>query len=162
MEDWKSEWLQKRVQAKSRNKKLINRIKKLNAKKVNGDADRIHDEVFEKIDCLDCANCCTSIPPIVNETDVRRISKYLGLKESKFKASYLTIDEDQDMVMSRSPCPFLGEGNACNIYDVRPKACRQYPHTDQFSFTKHFKLHLTNTQYCPAVFQILDRMHDMY
>jgi len=158
--DWYQIWTQRKDQVKARNKKLINRISKLNSKKMNALAEEIHVNVFDRIDCLECANCCTSIPPMVNETDVRRISKYLGLKTSKFKEQYLRIDEDQDMVMNQSPCHFLGDGNMCDIYDVRPKACRQYPHTDNYEFTKHLKLHLTNTRYCPAVFHILEEMND--
>lgn len=157
--DWYQAWQQNRDQVKARNKKLISRLAKQNSKKINARAEEIHEQVFSKIDCLKCANCCTSIPPMVNETDVRRISKYLGVKASKFKEQYLRVDEDRDVVMSDSPCPFLGEGNKCDIYDVRPKACRQYPHTDNYEFTKHLKLHLTNTRYCPAVYHILEEMH---
>jgi uncharacterized protein len=160
--EWYQQWQQRRDQVKTRNKKLVARIAKSNSRKVNAQAEEIHERVFDRIDCLKCANCCTSIPPMVNETDVRRISKHLGIKTSKFKEQYLKIDEDQDMVMNQSPCDFLGEGNKCDIYDVRPKACRQYPHTDNYEFTKHLKLHLTNTRYCPAVFHILEEMQNMY
>lgn len=156
--DWFQEWVQRKDQVKARNKKLIHRLERQNSKKINAQAEEVHDQVFSRIDCLECANCCTSIPPMVNETDVRRISKFLGIKTSKFKEEYLRIDEDQDMVMSKSPCYFLGEGNKCDIYDVRPKACRQYPHTNNYEFKKHLKLHLTNTRYCPAVFHILEEL----
>lgn len=44
---------------------------------------------------------------------------------------YLRVDEDNDKVFKSMPCPFLGEDNLCSIYDIRPKACREFPHTDR-------------------------------
>ena len=138
-------------------KKLIVRISKHKAKDINHQADTFHEETIKKIDCLDCANCCTTIPPIVDETDIRRISKFLGIKTARFTHDYLTTDEDGDQVMKKVPCIFLGSENKCAIYEVRPKACREYPHTDQSQFMKNLNLHLVNVRYCPVVYQILER-----
>ncbi len=126
-------------------------------KQLKGVAENLHNEVFAEIDCLSCANCCKSIPPKLNRTDISRIAKYLNIKSTDFENQYVKTDEDGDTVISSSPCTFLMPDNSCSIYDVRPKACRQYPHTDNFEFFKHLKLHQQNTQYCPAVFHILDR-----
>jgi Fe-S-cluster containining protein len=155
MNNFIEEWKNKRNSVKEQNKKLILKIAKQKAKEVNIIANQFHENVFKKINCLDCANCCTSIPPLVNETDAKRISKFLGIKLSGFKEEYITIDEDKDMVMKIVPCVFLESNNKCRIYEVRPKACREYPHTDNFEFMKNLKLHLTNTTYCPAVYHIL-------
>ena len=43
-----------------------------------------HERTFEKIDCLQCANCCKTTSPIFRNTDIRRIAKHLRIKESKF------------------------------------------------------------------------------
>ncbi len=133
-------------------------MKKTKDKSLNHQADELHEAVFEEIDCLDCANCCNSIPPIVNETDVRRAAKFLGMKAADFKEDYVRTDEDGDLVLNQSPCPFLMEDNACSIYEGRPKACKEYPHTDNHQFIKNLKLHLLNSFYCPAVFHILERL----
>jgi len=143
------------------NKKFLAKIAKSKDKKLNSLADDLHEEVFEEIDCLDCANCCTSIPPIINETDVKRAAKFLGMKPSEFKDQYVRVDEDLDMVMKTSPCPFLESDNKCFIYEGRPRACREYPHTDNHEFLKHLKLHKPNAKYCPAVFHILKRMREL-
>ncbi len=150
------EWRRRRTEVKVQNKKLIKRLSKLNDKKLNSITEGLHDKVFEKVDCLDCANCCKSIPPIINETDARRMAKHLGMKVTAFKDQYVKIDEDMDMVMNQSPCPFLQEDNKCLIYEYRPKACREYPHTEDFEFTSNLKLHAINARYCPAVFHILE------
>ena len=139
-------------------KKLINKLKRLNAKRLNELANEIHEQIFSEIDCLECANCCKSIPPIINETDIRRVSKYLGLKTTDFNSRYVKYDEDNDMVMNCSPCPFLKDDNKCDVYGFRPKACREYPHTGDFEFVKNMKLHAINSKYCPAVFHILESL----
>jgi len=43
------------------------------------------------------------------------------------------------------------DDNTCNIYDVRPKACREYPHTDRKNMTQIMSLTFRNTLVCPAV-----------
>lgn len=121
-------------------------------------AAELHQQVFATTDCLSCANCCRSIPPIVTGNDARRIAKYLGMKEGDFVDAYLRIDEDGDQVMKTTPCPFLDEQNYCRIYEVRPKACAEYPHTDMRDFCKHASLHLRNAQWCPAAARIVNQI----
>ncbi len=41
------------------------------------------------------------------------------------------------MCCSPSPCPFLGDDNYCSVYEARPKACREYPHTDRKNGAGH-------------------------
>jgi uncharacterized protein len=142
----------------AQNKKFLQVAMRLNEKKINQKAEEIHDSVFSKVDCLQCANCCKSIPPILNETDANRISRYLRMKTSVFKEKFTRIDEDGDMVINQSPCPFLGSDNYCSIYEVRPKACREYPHTNNLEFRKNIRLHAINATYCPAVYHILEEL----
>ena len=152
------EWRNKKSNQKKAQKQFVRKLKRQPGKKLDQLGEDLHHEVFEQIDCLDCANCCTSIPPILNQADINRISKQLSMKTAEFQKTYLTTDEDGDTVMNTSPCPFLMEDHKCFIYEFRPKACRQYPHTNQFEFSQHLNLHAVNAQYCPAVFHILERM----
>ncbi|MFZ9981444.1 MAG: YkgJ family cysteine cluster protein [Cyclobacteriaceae bacterium] len=62
--------------------------------------------------------------------------------------------------MKSSPCPFLGDDNYCSVYEVRPKACREYPHTDRRKVSQILDLTFRNTLVCPAVLNILDRVRD--
>lgn len=155
------EWKKRKNGVRDQHRKLLTKLSKSNKNTLNELADKIHDSVFEKISCLDCANCCKSIPPLINETDIRRISKFLGQKTSQFMSENITVDEDGDMVFNQSPCRFLAADNKCEIYEVRPRACRQYPHTNNFEFSKHMKIHLPNAEYCPAVFHILERLKNI-
>jgi Fe-S-cluster containining protein len=62
------------------------------------------------------------------------------------------------MVLQEAPCTFLDDDNSCSIYDVRPKACREYPHTNRKKFIQLTGLTLKNTEICPAVFNIVEEL----
>ncbi len=115
-----------------------------------------HDRVFSGINCLDCANCCKTHSPIIVQKDMERISKHLHIKQNEFVSRYLLLDEDGDWVFHTIPCPFLLEDNKCSIYDVRPKACSEYPHTNRKKLYQIAELTLINAEICPAVSPILD------
>jgi Fe-S-cluster containining protein len=89
---------------------------------------------------------------------VARLAKHFRMKEQKFIETYLRVDEDKDFVMKSLPCVFLGADNHCSIYDVRPKACREFPHTDQKKFQRISHLTLENVAVCPAAFNIVEEM----
>jgi Fe-S-cluster containining protein len=75
-----------------------------------------------------------------------------------FSQTYLTIDKDGDFVFKKTPCPFLGKDNWCTVYNDRPTACREYPHTDRRRFVQLIDLSIRNVDYCPAVKEILEKL----
>ena len=127
-------------------------------KRIDTEVAGLHDQVFSEIDCLECANCCKTTGPLFTRKDIERISKHMGMTPADFEANYLQVDEDRDHVLQVLPCPFLGTDNYCSIYDVRPKACREYPHTDRRKQKQIWKLHEKNLEVCPAVQQIFMRL----
>jgi hypothetical protein len=144
--------------SETENKKFIVRLKKKRPKDIDIKVSAIHEKVFQNINCLDCANCCKSISPIITDKDIERISKYLKLRPSVFTEKYLHLDNDNDYVYNDTPCPFLDKGNYCMIYSVRPKACSEYPHTDKSKFINLLNITVKNTYYCPAVYEIVERL----
>lgn len=120
-----------------------------------------HEEVFEEIDCLDCGNCCKTTSPIFYQTDIERLAKSLRLKPGAFIEKYLRIDEDNDYVLKSSPCPFLADDNYCRVYEDRPKACREYPHTDRKKMIQITDLTFKNTMVCPAVLEMVERLKNI-
>ncbi len=121
-------------------------------------AKEIHKDVFEKADCLACANCCKTTPALVDRSDAKRIARHLGISPKQFVRKYLLEDFNEEMVIQRVPCTFLNSDNTCQIYEVRPKACREYPHTDQRDFNRRSKMNAKNTIVCPAAFEIVERL----
>lgn len=136
-------------------------FKKLRAKKpkhLDTDVQQIHHEVFQQTDCLTCANCCKTTGPLFTDIDINRIAKHVNLKPSDFIEKYLRVDEDKDYVLQQVPCAFLGADNYCSIYDVRPRACKEFPHTDRRKIYQIANLTVENTAICPAAFKIVEEM----
>ncbi len=138
--------------------KKIEKLKKVKDGNLDVLINDLNDKVFSKIDCLSCANCCKNLGPLFTQKDIERIAKHLKLKPGTFTEKYLKIDEDNDYVLKQTPCSFLGEDNYCSIYDVRPKACADYPNTHLRNQKTMLKILQKNTSFCPAVYDILDRI----
>ena len=137
---------------------LVKQLSAIGSRKLDERVHAIHEAVFETISCLECANCCRTLGPRITDTDVRRIAASLRIKPSVFVGQYLVVDEDGDYIFRSMPCPFLGNDNYCSIYENRPKACREYPHTDQRRVYQVMALTLKNSSICPAVFEILEQL----
>ena len=136
-------------------KKAFQKLKKKKPKELDDLFHNQHKKAFQTIQCLNCANCCKTTSPIFRDVDIKRISKELRLKEKQFIESYLRLDEEDDYVLKSSPCAFLGADNTCSIYEFRPLACREYPHTDRKNMHQILDLTLKNTLVCPAVSKIV-------
>ncbi|MBS1774800.1 MAG: YkgJ family cysteine cluster protein [Bacteroidetes bacterium] len=150
-----SEWKKEAVLHQKAYKRLLekgNRNKMLNA------LPTLHEEAFQEIDCLSCANCCKNYSPRFKQPDIKRIAKRLKLKEGDLISRFLRLDEDGDFVTKTSPCPFLASDNACTIYEDRPSDCARYPYTDEDVLIKRVSLTLKNATICPAVYRVLERL----
>ncbi|NQV53733.1 MAG: YkgJ family cysteine cluster protein [Flavobacteriales bacterium] len=148
--------------AKSNTKKVKSLEKKLSK---TGRSDllinKLHEEVFEDVDCLKCANCCKTTGPLLLPKDIQRLSKRLKMPEKQFVDTFLRVDEDGDHVFQSMPCPFLEDDNKCAVYEDRPKACRAYPHTDQKGQLDIFAITRKNARICPAVSRIMQILVSM-
>jgi hypothetical protein len=148
----------KSLQRAADNRKFLSRLKQKDSRNVDDAFHQLHEEVFEEIDCLTCANCCKTTSPIFYQTDIERVSKALRIKPGDFVERYLRMDDDNDYVLKSSPCPFLNNDNTCQVYDDRPKACREYPHTDRKKMVQITELTYRNTLVCPAVLEMVERL----
>lgn len=140
------------------NKTFFTKLKKKPPKQLDYLMHELHDEEFKRTDCLECANCCKTTGPLFTDKDIGRIAKFFKLKPQQFTEQYLRLDEDNDYVLQSVPCTFLGVDNYCSIYEVRPKACREFPHTDRKKFQQISNLTLKNVAICPAAFNIVEAM----
>jgi uncharacterized protein len=151
-----SEWKSKAGQDFNRNQKFLKRISRsLPAISILQEA---HEEVFEKMDCLECGNCCKSSSPVFNRTDINRISALVGMKPGVFEATYLLTDADGDFIPKSKPCPFIETDNTCSVYEFRPKSCRGYPHTNTKEGWERHALLAGNTLFCPAAHKIVNKI----
>ena len=150
--------IEKSLTEKDQIKKTFQKLKQKKPKELDASFHASHTKTFQKIDCLACANCCKTTSPIFRDVDIKRIAKYLRLKEQQFIQQYLKMDEEGDYVLQQSPCAFLGADNKCDIYEYRPLACREYPHTDRKNMFQSLHRTEKNTEICPAVARIVDEI----
>jgi len=140
------------------NKSFFAKLKKKPPKQLDYMMQELHEAEFERTDCLQCANCCKTTGPLFTDKDIQRISKHFKMKEHEFISQYLIVDEENDYVLQAVPCTFLGTDNYCSIYEVRPKACREFPHTNRKKFQQISTLTLKNVAICPAAYNIVEDM----
>ena len=148
-------WEKRSAEHQKQYKQLLQRADK---NKVLKQLPDLHEEAFEKIDCLQCANCCKNYSPRFKMPDNKRISKYLGMKEGDFIATYLVQDNEGDYVTKSKPCPFLGADNYCGIYEARPSDCHRFPYTDEDVLLKRPVITLKNSTFCPIVYYVLENL----
>ena len=139
-------------------KKFFQKLKKKPPRNLDREMQELHETEFKRTDCLTCANCCKTTGPLFTNKDIERIARHFRMKPQQFIEGYLRVDEDNDYVLQQLPCPFLGADNYCSIYDVRPKACAEFPHTNRKDFHKISSLTIKNVAICPAAMNIVEEM----
>jgi hypothetical protein len=153
--DMLKNWEKKSAERQKLYKQYLQRADKRKVLKLLPD---LHDEAFEQIDCLTCANCCKNYSPRFKTPDIKRIARHLRMKEGDFVNTYLTVDADGDYVLQSTPCPFLGADNLCSIYDERPSDCHRFPYTQEDVLLKRQSITLKNSSFCPIVYYVLEKL----
>jgi len=154
-EDLLKNWEKKSADHQKQYKQLLARADK---NKVLKALPELHEQAFEAVDCLKCANCCKNYSPRFKTPDIKRIAKHLKMKEGDLINTYLYIDSEGDYVLRSKPCPFLGTDNFCSIYEVRPSDCRRFPYTDEDVLLKRQSLTMKNSSFCPIVYFVLEKL----
>ncbi len=86
------------------------------------------------IDCFRCGICCQRYQPGVGQEEIETIAATLGIGKEEFISRYVQqapVKEGFLLRRSERGCLFLSrdevDGRArCAIYQVRPKACRDW------------------------------------
>ena len=117
------------------------------------------DAVWSQIDCLTCGNCCKQLQIVIDERDIRRLAKRLGSSPAEVRRTYVARSEDDGTLhFKSSPCPFLGEDNACGVYEDRPQACRDFPYLHAGNFRHRVFVTLENAEICPIAFNVWQKL----
>lgn len=143
-------------------KKFLDKLKKQKPSDLDKHCNELHDKAFEHIDCLQCANCCITTGPLLRDRDIAQLAKHIGTRPAEFTEKFLRIDEDKDYVFQKLPCPFLGKDNLCSVYDKRPNACAEYPHTSERKMINKLGITYHNSMICPAVAEVVEGLQEIY
>jgi hypothetical protein len=129
---------------------------------LDAEVSALADVAFERIDCLDCGNCCRRKEIAVTVKDVRRIARALGLTTDQFVRRYVAETRDGNAYIKGEPCPFLGSDNACSIYADRPQACKDFPYLHERKVRARSLTMLENVGECPIVADVWGRLMKQY
>lgn len=123
--------------------------------------DEIVHELYEKfsseIDCKTCANCCKELSLTLGDENIKRVSKSLNITPSEFETRYVHENEWNEKILKDKPCPFL-KNNLCQIFEVCPKDCREYPYIYKPNFTFRLLGVVENYSICPIVFNVYEAL----
>jgi len=96
----------------------------------------------------------------LDQEDIARFSKCLGISVTQFKDQYLVKGEDPEkFVFNKKPCPFLKD-NLCSHYTYRPKDCIYYPHLHKSGFIFRLMNVIEHCSICPIVFNVYKYLKD--
>jgi Fe-S-cluster containining protein len=121
---------------------------------------RLFKEVYRQIDCTTCGNCCREISPVLEDEDIERLSRGLGISYGNFKERFLVKDDknySEGFIFNKKPCPFL-KRNLCSYYELRPEACRSFPHLHKEEFVFRLIGVVENCDVCPIVFNVYEKL----
>jgi Fe-S-cluster containining protein len=142
--------------------RLISQLKRNKSLDLDTLVHELHREAFQSFDCTTCANCCRTIGPRLIPGDITRLAKKLKMRVQDFYSQYIAADEDSDIIFAGSACPFILPDNLCSVYEYRPRACRDYPHTDRKRFHQILDLTFKNCETCPVVFDIMNELNSHF
>ena len=121
---------------------------------------RLYEGVYREIDCTACGNCCREISPVLEQEDIERLSRGLGISPENFRERFLVKDEkdySEGFIFNKKPCPFL-KVNLCSHYELRPEACRSFPHLHKEEFGFRLIGVVKNYDVCPIVFNVYEQL----
>ena len=154
-----TQFYEKARQSRSTFRKFLTRLKKNPPRGLDQLAATTDRELWQETDCLSCGNCCKTMSPTYTITDIRRISKKIGINEKDFISKWLRKDRDGDWINKSLPCQFLDPvNNHCSIYEVRPKDCSGFPHHNKRKMVDYMHVFKQNIELCPATFRLVEKM----
>ena len=128
------------------------------SERIDSIVHKLYQKISSQIDCKTCANCCKEILPVLDQEDIKKFSKGLGVTTTRFKDQYLVRDKDSKRyVFNKKPCPFLKD-NLCLHHAYRPKDCISYPHLHKKDFIFRLISVINNYSICPIVFNVYENL----
>ncbi|MCC6587783.1 MAG: YkgJ family cysteine cluster protein [Bryobacterales bacterium] len=121
---------------------------------------RISEDIYDAIDCRECANCCKVATTRLLPRDVERLAKFFRLHPDRFLRDYCAESEEEGIILKRTEehgCIFL-DGNLCSVYEARPSTCQDFPHLINGAGSLESRMWemIDRACYCPIVYNALE------
>jgi Fe-S-cluster containining protein len=144
--------------------KFLRKLGKSNKRGIYPAAVQANYEVWQEIECLDCANCCKKMTPTYTPKDIKRIATHLDMTYDEYFEKWLKKDTNGDIINKSTPCQFLGKDHKCTIYEMRPDDCAQFPHfvRKDVKFQIQEKTYTNNLSYCPATLRFVEKLEEAF
>lgn len=120
----------------------------------------LHNKLFAQYDCCKCGNCCREYSTDIADDEIDTIAAFLRMTRQDFIVRYLK--ESPGGYELSSPCPLLQNDGTCQIQACKPLVCRSFPHTDKPERLESLLSILSFAEVCPVVFELLQRLKDIY
>jgi len=124
---------------------------------------RLGEQIEDQIDCTQCANCCRVSEAGINERDIEKLSKFLGVSPDEFRRDYAQRNASDELILKRleSGCVFLKD-NLCSVYEGRPRSCTNFPHLvrGDGSIASRMWQFVDRAGYCPIVYNWMESVKE--
>jgi len=124
---------------------------------------RIAEQIEDQIDCTQCANCCRVTEIAIQDRDIEKLTKFLGVSRAEFLRDYSMRAEDGELILKRDEkgCVFL-DGNLCSVYEARPQNCAKFPHLvrGEGSIDSRMWRMADRATFCPIVYNWMEQVKE--
>lgn len=130
-----------------------------NLSKLRKEAEK---HAWEKVNCVECGNCCMTMTPTWKKSEVKRLADRLGMTYAEFYDKWLYTEEETGDIMNRStPCQFFDtKKGLCKVYELRPHDCATFPHLYRKDFEDQVETYTANLHRCPATLEATEYLYN--
>jgi Fe-S-cluster containining protein len=124
---------------------------------------RFGEDIEAEIDCTQCANCCRVSEVGINDRDIDKLAKFIGVTREEFLRDSTQRDETHDLILKKTDagCIFLKD-NLCTVYEARPQNCANFPHLVRGtgSIASRMWQLVDRAEFCPIVYNWMERVKE--
>jgi hypothetical protein len=122
--------------------------------------ERIAARVTARFDCTACGNCCRRTRLEIGDSEIDAIARFLRMPPGEVRRRYTEPNPGGPGRLASQPageCVLL-DGNLCLFYEVRPRACRDFPYLTTTATAPGHRMPsiFARASYCPIVFNTLE------
>lgn len=131
------------------------------AKQLDEQFKRYHNEIFAEYSCDDCMNCCTGLTPLFRENELEKLAKVGKMEVEDLLEICERVDYDAYQILDDETCPFITE-HGCAVASCKPEHCKEFPYTNQPERMESLLGMLSFLPVCPVLYEIYERLKKDY